>query len=246
MFLTQQNIHWEEPCKKLIKISLLCTCLVSLTVVGSVFHFFRSRVPPRLGAKTIEAKGIFPRAEVTRGHDWLWGDQDGKNSVVIIIIRQTGSPQQHWNIRQWCTQVLKGQDFIKHTILSPIKYSIARSIGDLYIWQFGPKPFIKKYWWNLNLAVAPQVCLWMSIAFCHLRYLNKAMNLRKKYNRHHASTELATCTAWVEGHRAGPRALLHALHHYTLCVKEYWQIFYLAVLTPTTKPPNSIPHQILR
>lgn len=39
---------------------------------------------PRLGAKTIEAKGIFPRAEVTRGHDWLWGDQDGKNSVVII------------------------------------------------------------------------------------------------------------------------------------------------------------------
>ena len=26
----------------------------------------------------IEARGIFPGAEVVRGHDWRWGNQDGK------------------------------------------------------------------------------------------------------------------------------------------------------------------------
>ena len=35
-------------------------------------------MPPRLGSKTMSAKGIFPSAEVVRGHDWLWGDQDGE------------------------------------------------------------------------------------------------------------------------------------------------------------------------
>ena len=54
-----------------------------------------------------------------------------------------------------------------------------------------------------------------------LRYLNKAVSLQiyKKYNWQRASAELATCTACVEGHRAGPRALLHALRHYGLQVK---------------------------
>lgn len=36
------------------------------------------RVQSRSNATRIAAKGIFPNAEVVRGRDWLWGDQDGK------------------------------------------------------------------------------------------------------------------------------------------------------------------------
>ena len=50
----------------------------------------------------------------------------------------------------------------------------------------------------------------------HLRYLNKATSpqIYKKCNWQCASTELVTCTARVQGCRARPRALLHALRHY--------------------------------
>ena len=33
---------------------------------------------PRKGARLVESKGIFPLAEVVRGHDWSWGQQDGQ------------------------------------------------------------------------------------------------------------------------------------------------------------------------
>ena len=32
----------------------------------------------RQGARTVECMGIFPLAEVVRGHDWCWGQQDGQ------------------------------------------------------------------------------------------------------------------------------------------------------------------------
>ena len=44
---------------------------------------------------------------------------------------------------------------------------------------------------------------------------------------------------------AGPRVLLHALHHYALQAKIILADFNLAVSTPTAKPPNLIPHQLL-
>ena len=74
----------------------------------------------------------------------------------------------------------------------------------------------------------------------HLRYLNKAVSLQiyKKCNWQHASAELATWKTHVEGCQAGPRALLHALRHYTLRATI---ILNLAVSTPTAKPPNLIP-----
>lgn len=34
-----------------------------------------------MNARKVEARGIFPGAEVVRGHDWRWGDQDGKRSI---------------------------------------------------------------------------------------------------------------------------------------------------------------------
>ena len=40
-----------------------------------------------------------------------------------------------------------------------------------------------------------------------------------KYNWQCASAKLAIWTAHVEGYRVGPRALLHALRHYTLRAK---------------------------
>ena len=66
------------------------------------------------------------------------------------------------------------------------------------------------------------------------------------YNWQCASAELAICTARVEGHRVGPRVLLHALRHYALWAKIILVDFNLAVSTPTTKPPYLIPRQIFR
>ena len=77
-----------------------------------------------------------------------------------------------------------------------------------------------------------------------LRYLNKAVS-SQIYNWQYASTKLAICTAHIEGCQAGPRALLHALHHYAGRVKIILAHFNLVVTTPTAKPPNLIPHQNL-
>ena len=52
---------------------------------------------------------------------------------------------------------------------------------------------------------------------------------------------IAICTAHVEGRQAGPRALLHALHHYSLQAKTILADLNLAVTTPTAKLPNLIP-----
>ncbi len=34
-------------------------------------------MPARGTGKRIQAKGLFANASVSRGHDWIWGDQDG-------------------------------------------------------------------------------------------------------------------------------------------------------------------------
>ena len=41
----------------------------------------RISVPPRVGARMIEARGIFPGAEVTRGCDWM---QDGNETTCSL------------------------------------------------------------------------------------------------------------------------------------------------------------------
>lgn len=38
----------------------------------------RTMVAYRRGCRVVESKGIFPQAEVVRGHDWSWGQQDGE------------------------------------------------------------------------------------------------------------------------------------------------------------------------
>ena len=50
-----------------------------------VAHFFnRVRLPMRGTSTRLVAKGLFKGAEVVRGYDWLWGDQDGKNKTWLI------------------------------------------------------------------------------------------------------------------------------------------------------------------
>ena len=41
----------------------------------------RISIPPRVGAQLIEARGIFPGAEVTRGCDWM---QDGNETTCSL------------------------------------------------------------------------------------------------------------------------------------------------------------------
>ena len=103
-------------------------------------------------------------------------------------------------------------------------------------------PYSRKYWRSLSLVVWPQTkrkkilaefkfgggivlrhhkhcaCIYQgALPSSCLRYLNNAVSsqIYKKYNWQHASVELGICTARVEGHRAGQRALLHA---YIICV----------------------------
>lgn len=47
----------------------------------------RIKVSPRADAVRLEAKGIFPGAEVVRGHNWKFGDQDG----VLLSVESSGS-----------------------------------------------------------------------------------------------------------------------------------------------------------
>ena len=76
-------------------------------------------------------------------------------------------------------------------------------------WWFSPKPSVKNYRQNLNLAVAPRTILCHhkhcsslyqgALPSSHLKYLNKAISLQiyTKYNRQCTGAELATCTAHV-------------------------------------------------
>ena len=38
----------------------------------------RVRAPPRASSERVAVKGLFPGALVVRGHNWRWGDQDGR------------------------------------------------------------------------------------------------------------------------------------------------------------------------
>ena len=85
------------------------------------------------------------------------------------------------------------------------------------------------YWQNLNLAVVPHSILHHhehcarvyqgALLSSRFKYLNKAVSLQvyKKYSWQYAGVELALCTAHIDGHQAGPRMLLHALHVITRC-----------------------------
>ena len=50
--------------------------------------FLRKQVPCRLGAKKLMAKGLFSEAEVIRGYDWIWGNQDGKGLLSHCSVSQ--------------------------------------------------------------------------------------------------------------------------------------------------------------
>ena len=39
---------------------------------------FRHYIPARTGARRVMARGAYPRAGVTRGTDWDYGDDDGE------------------------------------------------------------------------------------------------------------------------------------------------------------------------
>lgn len=58
--------------------------IVSLYSICIDIHlsFLRILLSNRISQKRIQAKGLFLNAEVSRGHDWIWGDQDGMYDTV--------------------------------------------------------------------------------------------------------------------------------------------------------------------
>ena len=53
-------------------------------------YFNRVYVGRRLGKSKAEAKGIFRGAQVTRGPDWDWGNQDGGERSVGQVLEVRG------------------------------------------------------------------------------------------------------------------------------------------------------------
>jgi E3 ubiquitin-protein ligase mind-bomb len=47
------------------------------------------KVSKRVDSPRLKAQGIFKGAQVVRGKDWLWGDQDGGNGNIgeVVLIR---------------------------------------------------------------------------------------------------------------------------------------------------------------
>ena len=50
----------------------------ALGLVEMELSLCRVMVSPRVDARQVEAKGMFPGAEVVRGNNWKFGDQDGE------------------------------------------------------------------------------------------------------------------------------------------------------------------------
>ena len=62
--------------------------------------YYRTRIPSRARSLRIEARGIFPGAEVVRGHNWRWGNQDGKRLWLESL---SGHPT--CNERTFCSSI---------------------------------------------------------------------------------------------------------------------------------------------
>ena len=56
------------------------------------YLFQRVMVSCRADAKRVEAKGLFAGAEVVRGPNWKFGDQDGNSDYDILIYIMESSP----------------------------------------------------------------------------------------------------------------------------------------------------------
>ena len=75
------DIHYCDCSKGItLYIVFLSVCFVAVAACRYTllpFPFYRVKLPSRKGASRIMATGMFPDAEVVRGHDWIWGNQDG-------------------------------------------------------------------------------------------------------------------------------------------------------------------------
>jgi hypothetical protein len=43
------------------------------------------KVSKRVDSPRLKAQGIFKGAQVVRGKDWLWGDQDGEEMIMMLV-----------------------------------------------------------------------------------------------------------------------------------------------------------------
>ena len=76
----------------------------------------------RRGARSVESKGIFPNAQVVRGHDWSWGQQDGQHTQYIYTLTCTCI---HVHVPVQCTCIYM---YISLGVLSPPLFTRACAI----------------------------------------------------------------------------------------------------------------------
>ena len=58
--------------------------MVSILKCCNHYLYYRHYIPARMGARRVMARGAFPRAEVIRGTDWDYGDDDGKLTMCAF------------------------------------------------------------------------------------------------------------------------------------------------------------------
>ena len=102
------------------------------------------------------------------------------------------------------------------------------------VFRFGPKSTVKKYWQNLNLAVAPQVCLSRHIAVSCLRYFNKAIHELANLQVINDSV-LALHVQLRRGASGGAKHTTACIMSLRVACKLILADFNLAVSTPTAK-----------
>ena len=63
---------------------------IFLSVLLNDCYCCRVFIGDRLGKCKIQARGIFPGAQVKKGPDWDWGDQDGGPQGIDLVLDVRG------------------------------------------------------------------------------------------------------------------------------------------------------------
>ena len=68
-----------SPLVKQINVQFTISRMTGVSIMSS------SRVPPRAESRSLPAQGLFVGAEVVRGVDWRWKDQDGDLKLCMYV-----------------------------------------------------------------------------------------------------------------------------------------------------------------
>ena len=93
-------------------------------------------MPARGTGKRIQAKGLFATASVSRGHDWIWGDQDGELLAHICPMLAVILPLKGGEGNLGKLQAVKGWEkdtYVSIVVLECCDFEIASVCMYMYV-----------------------------------------------------------------------------------------------------------------